>query len=154
MVRALLRDEGFAATRGQLVKQPVEWLVGALRQLELNPTGMTAERRKQLSNALDALGQLPLHPPSVGGWPSGPAWLTTSSTQTRMRVAVVLANAAGSTVISTLAAGTEQAKLAALARLLCVDAWTDRTTAALRLAINDPRRLLSVGLISPEYCVT
>jgi hypothetical protein len=72
----------------------------------------------------------------------------------RMKVAVVLANAAGPTAVSALADGTEQAKLAALARLLCVDSWTERTTAALRLDIGDPRRLLSVGLISPEYCVT
>jgi uncharacterized protein (DUF1800 family) len=154
MARALFTDEAFAATRGQLVKQPVEWVVGALRQLGLDPAGMTPERRRQVSNALDALGQLPLHPPSVGGWPSGPAWLTTSSTQTRMRLATVLANAAGSAVVSPLATGTEAAKLAALARLLCIDEWTARTVAALRPAIGDPRRLLSVGLISPEYCVS
>ena len=37
MLRALLTDPDFAGTRGTLVKQPVEWLVGALRQLGIDP---------------------------------------------------------------------------------------------------------------------
>jgi hypothetical protein len=43
--------------------------------------------------------------------------------------------------------------LAALARLLVVDAWTDRTRTALVAATADPRRLVAVGLASPEYTV-
>ena len=34
---------------------------------------------------LRALGQVPFRPPSVGGWPSGAAWLTTSSVQARLK---------------------------------------------------------------------
>ena len=45
-------------------------------------------------------------------------------------------------------------RLAALARLLVVDAWTDRTRTALLEAAGDPRRLLTVGLASPEYTVS
>src|SRR4029079_11592192 len=33
MMIAILRDERFLAAGGHLVKQPVEWIVGALRQL-------------------------------------------------------------------------------------------------------------------------
>jgi uncharacterized protein (DUF1800 family) len=153
MLRALFTDEAFPATRGQLVKQPVEWLVGALRQLHLDPTKFTDPQRRQLLTGLDALGQLPLEPPSVGGWPAGAAWLTTSSTQTRMRLATAFAAAADASVLATFADGTESAKLAGLARVLNIDAWTERTTGALQPALGDPRRLLSIGLISPEYAV-
>jgi uncharacterized protein (DUF1800 family) len=99
------------------------------------------------------LGQVPLRPPSVGGWPAGTAWLTTSSTQTRIRLATALAGEVDQRVLAPLSAGTEDDRLAALARLLAIDAWTARTTAALRPAAADPRRLLAVGLVSPEYTV-
>jgi uncharacterized protein (DUF1800 family) len=154
MLHALFTDEAFPASRGQLVKQPVEWLVGALRQLKLDPTALVDARRRQLLTGLDALGQLPLEPPSVGGWPAGAAWLTTSSAQTRMRLATVFATMADTSVLAGLTDGTEQAKLDGLARLLCVDAWTGRTAAALRLALGNPRQLLAIGLISPEYSIS
>jgi hypothetical protein len=54
--------------------------------------------------------------------------------------------------VDTLSGSTD-AKLAALARLLVIDAWTDRTKTALVAAAADPRRLLTVGLASPEYTV-
>jgi uncharacterized protein (DUF1800 family) len=154
MLRALFTDEAFPATRGQLVKQPVEWLVGAMRQLGLDPARFSDAQRRQLLAGLEALGQLPLEPPSVGGWPAGAAWLTTSATQARMRLATAFAAAAESSVLAGFANGTDSSKLAGLARLLNVDAWTDRTAAALQPATGDPRRLLSIGLISPEYAIS
>jgi hypothetical protein len=39
----------------------------------------------------------------------------------------------------------------AAAYLLGVDAWTDRTLAALRDAAADPVRLVTLALVSPEY---
>jgi uncharacterized protein (DUF1800 family) len=154
LLGAVLRDPAFPGTRRQLVKQPVEWLVGALRQLGLSPATADARTRKQLLAGLTALGQVPLLPPSVGGWPAGAAWLTTSSAQTRVRLATTLAARTGQSTLDSLAAGDPAARLAALARLLAVDAWTERTAAALRPAAGDPRRLLAVGLVSPEYSVT
>ena len=47
----------------------------------------TEDQRRQLLGGLDGLGQVPLRPPSVGGWPAGAAWLTTSSLQVRLRLA-------------------------------------------------------------------
>src|SRR3569833_2009244 len=55
MVRTILNSQEFQQTRGHLVKQPVEWAVGAMRQLGLRPSGLT-----QLSGVLDQLGQVPL----------------------------------------------------------------------------------------------
>ncbi|GAB3946644.1 DUF1800 domain-containing protein [Micromonospora vulcania] len=93
-LRALFSSPAFAQTRGTLVKQPVEWLVGALRQLGVRPSALPEQQRKQLVAGLNALDQVPLRPPSVGGWPAGSAWLTTSSLQARLRMAGMLAAAA------------------------------------------------------------
>jgi len=154
MLRALFTDEAFPATRGHLVKQPVEWAVGAMRQLGLNPTRLAPEKRRQLLGGLDGLGQVPLRPPSVGGWPAGASWLTTSSIQVRLRLAAGFAAEAGAAVLDPLATGSAEAKLDALARLLVVNAWTDRTRVALTQSADEPRRLLAVGLVSPEYTVS
>ncbi len=73
--------------------------------------------------------------------------------QVRLRLAAGLA-AAASGHCRQLAGGSPDARLDALGRLLVVDAWTDRTRAALTEAADDPRRLLTVGLASPEYTVS
>jgi uncharacterized protein (DUF1800 family) len=149
MLTALLTDEAFLAARGQLVKQPVEWAVGAVRQL-----GIDVDVLARMRGGLRAMGQVPLRPPSVGGWPSGPAWLTTSSLQARLRVAAALAGALPERTTALLATGDTDARLATLARLLAVDAWTDRTRQALTPAAARPRRLVTLALASPEYAVS
>ena len=148
LIRAMCRTPEFTATAGTLVKQPIEWLVGAFRQLEV-PFGTlaTAEQQRWVG-VLRALGQVPFAPPSVGGWPAGNAWLTTSSTLTRIKAGQRLA-ALAPAVTDRL---TGDDRLEALAVLLVVDGWTDRTRAALR-DVRDPRRLLALGLASPEYAV-
>jgi uncharacterized protein (DUF1800 family) len=138
LLKAICTTPEFAATAGTLVKQPVEWLIGAVRQLGLEPDGAEP--------ILRALGQMPLRPPSVGGWPEGAAWLTTSSTLTRLRAGQKLAARADVDGLT----GSDRTE--ALAALLAVDGWSDRTHAALT-ATKDPRRLLALGLASPEYAV-
>ena len=132
----------FEATNGQLVKQPVEWLLGAARQLGV-------EVNAQL---LRPLGQVPFRPPSVGGWPVGAAWLTTSSTQARIKTGLTLA-ARADAAVQTLTEAGKADRLDALARLLVVDRWTDRTAAVLTPAVQQPQRLLALGLATPEYAV-
>ncbi len=136
MMTAMLRSEEFGRAQGQLVKQPVEWLVGAVRQLAISGD------RSAFYKGLTALDQVPFRPPSVAGWPSGNAWLTTFSAQTRLRVAEALAAKA-----VTVPSGADEA-----ARVLCVDAWTDRTRQLLE-GVKDPRRRLALALASPEYAV-
>ena len=138
LLGALCREPEFAATAGHLVKQPVEWLVGAARQL-----GVPVKEAM-----LRPLGQVPLRPPSVGGWPSGAAWLTTSSALARLDAGRKLA-AAAPAAVEKISAGD---RLGALADLLVIDAWSNRTHTALR-DIKDPRLLLALGLASPEYAV-
>ncbi|WP_433613268.1 DUF1800 domain-containing protein [Dactylosporangium sp. CA-139114] len=149
VLRSLLAADGHA----ELVKQPVEWLVGALRQLRIRPGELPDAQRKQLLNALNQLGQVPLRPPSVGGWPAGAAWLTTSATQGRIKLAQILAARAAQPVLDRLTAVPAAQRPMALARLLVIDAFTDRTLAALTPAANDARRLLTLGLASPEYAI-
>jgi uncharacterized protein (DUF1800 family) len=153
LLRALFSDPAFDATAGQLVKQPVEWAVGAMRQLGVRPSALTDQQRKQLLAGLNGLDQVPLRPPSVGGWPAGAAWLTTSSLQVRMRVAELLADRAAAPVVGRLEAAPGDGRVDALGRLLVVDAWTDRTRDVLAAAAGQPRRLLALGLVSPEYTV-
>jgi uncharacterized protein (DUF1800 family) len=153
LLRALFTDPMFPATKGQLVKQPVEWTVGAMRQLGVRPSALTEQQRKQVLAGLNGLDQVPLKPPSVGGWPADAAWLTTSALQVRMRVAELLAARAATPVVDKLAAAPKSGRADALARLLVIDAWTERTRAVLDAAAPQPRRLLSLGLVSPEYTV-
>jgi hypothetical protein len=84
----------------------------------------------------------------VGGWPSGGAWLTTSSAQARLRTGQALA-ALAPDVVDTLR-GPD--RLDVLARLLVVDAWTGRTRTALA-QVRRPDHLLALALATPEYTV-
>jgi uncharacterized protein (DUF1800 family) len=152
MLTALATDPAFPATAGHLVKQPVEWLVGAVRQLGIDTGTLTGEQRKQVLAGLRTLGQVPLRPPSVGGWPAGAAWLTTSSAGARLRSGQALV-ALAPHAVETIAATARDERLDALAHLLVVDGWTGRTRSALAGAVGEPRRLLALGLATPEYTV-
>lgn len=143
MLGALLLDEAFQASAGRQVKQPVEWLVGAARQLGVRPGNWDDDTLQKILYSLDRLGQVPFAPPSVGGWPAGAAWLTPGTAQVRFGIAARLAS------LAPIDALTPES----LAALLCVDSWTDRTYAALK-GVTDARGLLTLGLVSPEYLVT
>ncbi|MEV1288032.1 DUF1800 domain-containing protein [Micromonospora sp. NPDC049679] len=143
MLRALFEADAFRATRHTMVKQPVEWLVGAIRQLGLRPAHLRQDTFTQLYNSLDGLGQRPFAPPSVGGWPAGPAWLTSAAAPIKLNVAHTLAGLANPGRLTP----------EDVAYILCVDKWTDRTYAVLR-DVRDARLLLTLGLVSPEYQVT
>ena len=143
MLRALLADDEFGSTTGKLVKQPVEWFVGAMRQLGLRLGTFPSVMVEQIFKDLELMGQLPFAPPSVGGWPAGPAWFTARAAQVRLSLAGRL----------TAAIRVDHLDADALANLLAIDGWTDRTYSILK-SISDPRQLLTLGLASPEYLVT
>jgi uncharacterized protein (DUF1800 family) len=143
MLRVLLADDAFRATRNTMVKQPVEWAVGALRQVGVRPATFTDTTVTQVLSWMANLGQRPFAPPSVGGWPSGAAWLTSAAAQVRLNLAGKLA----------ALARPGQLTPEAVADLLCLDGWTNRTYAVLR-DTRDPTLLLTLGLVSPEYLVT
>ncbi len=143
MLRALFTDDAFRATAGTMVKQPIEWMVGAMRQLGVRPANLPREVLIPLCDGLGGLGQRPFAPPSVGGWPAGAAWLTSAAARLKLSLA------------GKLASQLEPGRLTPedVAAMLCVDRWTNRTYAVLR-KVHNSRMLLTLSLISPEYAVT
>jgi len=130
-----------AETRVALVKTPIEYLVGTSRALRV-PLDATYLR------PLAALGQVPLFPPDVAGWPANEAWLSTSASLTRLELARKLAAAADLTTVIAL---PPSRRVGAVARLLGVDAWGDLTQDALDDVADDERLLVTLALVTPEY---
>jgi uncharacterized protein (DUF1800 family) len=75
-VRALLLAPAFyaPANRATLVKSPVDIVVGTLRQL-----GVSVADPLPFAIVLARLGQNLFAPPNVRGWPSGEAWLNSTT---------------------------------------------------------------------------
>jgi uncharacterized protein (DUF1800 family) len=150
-VRALLTtmftDPSFAAAEGSFIIGPVEWLVGAIRTLRVDVSG--ADQRKQIGTALRSLGQLPFYPPSVGGWPSGLAWMSTAAADLRFKAATLLVSRAHLPALT----GSTTSRLEALAHLLGVDTWSARSLAVLKGVAGQPTQLIPVALNTPEYLV-
>jgi uncharacterized protein (DUF1800 family) len=131
------------------VKSPLEWLVGALRALQITPS--TYSNPDYLLSRLTNLGQRPLYPPNVGGWPADEAWLSVASAQTRIFAAQTLVSRAD---LSPVASVAQASRLDALADWLGVARWSARTRAALESAASDARRQVTLALCSPEYVVS
>lgn len=143
LLTAMVGEPAFRDSESALVKQPVEWAIGLMRALRIQPGKLPEKEQTKLLAGLRGMGQLPFRPPSVGGWPSGASWLTTSAGLTRLQLAQHLA---------------KQAELPALsvdgvAALLGVDGWSARTKAALA-GVKDPAQLTAVAACAPEYVVS
>ena len=132
------------ATRTGLVKTPIEYVAGALRVLGLRAGALG----NNLPQTMESIGQQPFAPPSVGGWPPNGYWLTTSFALSRLRIASTLAGKAKLDAIAAVPAGDRPA---AVARLLSVDGWGPATSAGLAQVAGDPKALLTVALVAPEY---
>jgi uncharacterized protein (DUF1800 family) len=80
VVEAILKSDDFVSQQAYLaqVKSPVEFVVDSLRSLGANVKPSAAIR------ALNNMGQLPFNPPDVFGWPSGLAWVNTSTVLQRI----------------------------------------------------------------------
>lgn len=73
VLRAMLLSPAFRdpATRGALIKSPIDLVVGSVHLL-----GLPVPEKTQLVRMLQGLGQLPFNPPNVKGWVGGEAWIT------------------------------------------------------------------------------
>ena len=144
LLRAVVLHPEFlaAATRTGLVKQPIEYVVGAYRA-----TGQTPSAAQGVLAQLTALGQEPFTPPDVGGWPQNTYWLNTSFSLSRLRFAASVAARAN---VAALAGASAADRPQAIANLLSVDGWSPTTKAALAKA-PDPRSMLTLALVAPEY---
>jgi uncharacterized protein (DUF1800 family) len=145
LLRAIVAEPAFRDPASTLVKQPVEWAVGLMRALKIRPSALPEADRPKLLAGLRGLGQVPFLPPSVGGWPSGPAWLTTAAGMARLQVARLLVARADLGGLS----GSDSA-----GRLLGVDGWSERTNRALSIVAGTPAQLAAVAATAPEYVVS
>jgi uncharacterized protein (DUF1800 family) len=66
---------------GNLVKAPVEFLVGLSRQFYI-----TYDRPEVLLQFQKVLGQVLFYPPNVAGWPGGRNWIDSSSLMYRLKI--------------------------------------------------------------------
>jgi uncharacterized protein (DUF1800 family) len=147
---AMLSDPAFVDPASVLVKQPIDYLVGALRALQIRPAKLPDKGKRALAAGLRGLGQVPFRPPSVGGWPTNGAWLTTSAADARFDLATALAKAADLGAISAL---KTTARADHLAEILGVGAWTARTRSVLA-GTSDPAAAVALALCAPEYVVS
>ncbi|HKS52350.1 MAG TPA: DUF1800 domain-containing protein [Pseudonocardiaceae bacterium] len=148
MLTAALRSPAFRDPASVLVREPVLWLVGALRALRLPASKLPLVA---LAATLTGLGQVPFAPPNVGGWPAGPQWVTTAAALTRLQVARTLASLGDISPVSDAAPAD---RVDAAAVLLSLPTLTDRTRGALRTLANDPAQLVALALASPENTVS
>jgi uncharacterized protein (DUF1800 family) len=148
LVRAAVTAPAFRDPASVLVRQPVEWLVGALRALRLRASDLPPAA---LRAGLTGLGQIPFAPPDVGGWPSGTPWLTTAAALCRLRLARAVAGKADlGPVTDTAPAG----RVDAVAALLGLPGFSSRTAAALAPLAARPPDLVAAALAAPENTVS
>jgi len=80
LMGVLLRSNVFYSQRAYraLVKSPIEIVVGALKTLGATTVGA------RTIGAMAAMGQIPMQPPNVAGWPGGRLWLNTGAYLARL----------------------------------------------------------------------
>lgn len=80
LMSSLLRSNVFYSPRAYraLVKSPLELAIGTLKIL-----GVSAVTTP-IDGAISAMGQIPMRPPNVAGWPGGAQWLNQSTVLARL----------------------------------------------------------------------
>lgn len=88
MIRTMFTSQAFYSERavGTQIKSPVQLVIGTIRQL-----GIDQPRWPVLISQLTQMGQVPLAPPNVKGWPGGKLWINTSTLFVRYNTGVFLA---------------------------------------------------------------
>jgi uncharacterized protein (DUF1800 family) len=133
------------ATTG-LIKQPAEYVVGALRTFGFGASEVTRSEAG-LQAVMADMGQILFDPPSVGGWGQNEYWLSTSAALARWRFAHRLCSSADLSPISDV---PPRSRIEAAANFLSVPSWSETTYAALDNA-RDPATLMTLAMSSPEY---
>lgn len=141
VLKAIVAEPAFRDSASTMVKQPVEWAVGLMRALNLRPASFDDKAKVRLLAGLKGMGQVPFRPPSVGGWPSGASWLTTSAGVTRLQLAQFLAKQA------------QLKDVDGVRTTFGVDTWSERSRNALA-GLTDPAQLVAVAACAPEYVVS
>lgn len=149
LVTALINDPALSRPDNSIVKSPVEWFVAVCRALSLTPSQLPSFTK--LNGYLEKLSQIPFQPPNVGGWPTDQAWLSSASAQYRLAFATWLASLAD---LSELSAVPINDRAEYLLDWLGIVEWSSRTSSALRTVRDNPQRLFTLAICSPEYVVS
>jgi uncharacterized protein (DUF1800 family) len=88
LLRAMFTSQAFYSDKaiGSQIKSPIQLVVGTTRLL-----GLSMPQSRIMEGALNQMGQVPLMPPNVKGWPGGRMWINTSTLFVRYNTAVFLA---------------------------------------------------------------
>jgi len=88
MLRVLFTSKAFYDQKniGAQIKSPVQLVVGTVRAL-----GVQMPEVNRLNGVLEQMGQVPLMPPNVKGWPGGRMWINTSTMFVRYNTTLWLA---------------------------------------------------------------
>jgi uncharacterized protein (DUF1800 family) len=119
-LRELLTAQAFWAPehRGVLIKSPVDFLVGTLKQFGAGPADAPP---LAVAFALGQLGQNLFAPPNVRGWPGGETWINSSTLLARKQLVDRLLRAEeapAQAMAPTMTGGAEGAMRAQLRRTL------------------------------------
>jgi uncharacterized protein (DUF1800 family) len=87
LIKTILTSRAFysPAAIGTQIKSPIQLVVGTSRLLDL-----PAPPARLIQNQLKQMGQIPLMPPNVKGWPGGQLWINTSTLFVRYNTAVAM----------------------------------------------------------------
>jgi uncharacterized protein (DUF1800 family) len=142
LLRAVFRSPRFQDddVRTGLVREPFLWIASVHRALGVDPE-LTSLR------VLDGMGQVPFVPPDVAGWPENEGWLSAGAALARLRFAQALAVRVEGEPLASLAPSE---RVDGAAHLLAVK-WSDPTARALTQVSRDPRSVLALALVAPEY---
>jgi uncharacterized protein (DUF1800 family) len=149
LIKSMVEGKALANPEYSLVKSPVEWFIAVCRAFNLTPSQMNSQNK--INGYFDKLSQIPFSPPNVGGWPTDEAWLSSASAQFRLAFATWIASQIDTSQLTTF---VPEKRSAYLADLLGVVEWSSRTALALREVRNNPERLITLAICSPEYVVS
>ncbi|KXK57022.1 MAG: DUF1800 domain-containing protein [Chlorobi bacterium] len=98
VIEQLLRSAHFFddTNIGALEKSPVDYMIGAIRQLSLKDVpdfnGQTGRATQDLRNRMNTQGMVLFDPPNVKGWPGGRTWVSTSTLPIRQKFSIDVAD--------------------------------------------------------------
>ncbi|GAB3714053.1 DUF1800 domain-containing protein [Mariniluteicoccus flavus] len=150
LMGALARDPAFSDDAYAMVRSPVDWFVGVVRAVGADLRTWEPKALDSVIGLLRRMGQVPFVPPSVGGWPSGQVWLSSSPSLARTQLASQIA---ASAKLSARRPADGQTVAEAWARAFGVT-WTPRTRTALAKVDTNMAHAFVVAACSPEVVIS
>ncbi len=135
---------GLAGESTTQVLAPIPWLVMAMRATGVRLGQVIRVGRDRIRE----MGQVPLLPPSVAGWPTGEDWFTSSSIVARTNVAAAIADATDPA--EPVRVALDDGDLDRVAEHLGLPEPFSTTTATAIDAESEPSSRLTLALVSPE----